>query len=59
MFSTAPAGYLLDTLAQVQLSADKIRTRAVVNKDMPLGNLTQMTQAERDQLGQWLLALAR
>jgi uncharacterized membrane protein len=59
MFSTAPAGYLLDTLAQVQLSADKIRTRAVVNKDMPLGNLTQMTQAERDQLGQWLLTLAR
>ncbi|MFT7290717.1 MAG: putative membrane protein [Reinekea sp.] len=36
-----------------------MRTRAVVNKDMPLGNLTQMTQAERDQLGQWLLALAR
>ncbi len=28
--------------------------QAVVGKTMPLGNLTKMTQAERDPLGRWI-----
>jgi uncharacterized membrane protein len=31
--------------------------QAVVNKAMPLGNQTQMTQDERDKLGQWIAGL--
>jgi uncharacterized membrane protein len=52
-FSTAPNGVMFDTPAVITARAEKIYQRAVVVKDMPLGNLTGMTQEERDLLGAW------
>ena len=54
MFTTAPAGFVLETLQQAKATQAKVMQRAVIAKDMPLGNITQMTDVERDQLGQWL-----
>lgn len=54
LFSSAPLGFKLDTLAQIEASAPLIMARAVNSKEMPPGNLTQMTDEERAQLGAWL-----
>jgi uncharacterized membrane protein len=58
-FATAPAGVLLDTADQVRQRAAQIQKRAVEQKDMPLANLTHMTEAERAQLGAWFAAGAK
>ncbi len=51
----APAGGLsLETLASVREFAWEIRLQTVDSDLMPLGNTTDMTQAEREQLGSWL-----
>jgi uncharacterized membrane protein len=52
--SVAPAGITFDTAAQIKAKAVLIRQQAVVAKAMPLGNVTGMTQAERDLLGRWI-----
>ena len=54
MFSAAPAGVMFDTPEQIQQLAPSIQAQAVATQTMPLGNLTQMTQAERDLLGAWI-----
>ncbi|NQD93754.1 urate hydroxylase PuuD [Pseudomonas sp. CrR25] len=54
MFSTAPAGLVLDTPEQIQQQAAKIQAQSVASQIMPLGNITQMTQAERDLIGAWI-----
>ncbi|WP_158969357.1 urate hydroxylase PuuD [Paraglaciecola sp. L3A3] len=54
MFAIAPLGLMLDNIEQVKQHADKIYARAVTNKDMPLGNLSQMTEEQRVTLGNWL-----
>jgi uncharacterized membrane protein len=54
---TEPAsGFRLDVPANVKLFAEAIERRAVRLKEMPLGNATHMTQAERDRLGSWARA---
>lgn len=53
-FTTAPLGFRLDTIAQVKAGADKIVQRAVRGRDMPLNNVTGMTDVERAELGAWL-----
>jgi uncharacterized membrane protein len=53
-FVTAPNGVTFDTPEEVRAWTALIRQRAVVVGDMPLGNLTGMTQAERDTLGAWI-----
>jgi len=53
-FSSAPLGIRLDTRAQIEAQANGIRQQAVETKAMPLGNVTKMTQAERDTLARWL-----
>jgi len=58
-FATAPAGVLLDTADQVHQRAVQIQKRAVEQRDMPLGNLTNMTDAERAELGAWFAAGAK
>jgi uncharacterized membrane protein len=58
-FATAPAGVLFDTADQVHQRAAQIQKRAVEQKDMPLGNLTNMTEAERAELGAWFAAGAK
>ena len=59
LFSAAPAGVMFDTVQQIQLMAPRIQAQAVVTPIMPLGNITQMTQQERDLVGAWINAGAR
>ncbi|MDQ3808885.1 MAG: urate hydroxylase PuuD, partial [Chloroflexota bacterium] len=52
-FSTAPNGVTFDTPEQIAARAEHIHLRAVVARDMPLGNLTGMTADERAVLAGW------
>jgi uncharacterized membrane protein len=54
LFSTAPAGVMFDTPQQIQQLAPRIQAQAVISQIMPLGNITQMTQQERDLIGAWI-----
>lgn len=51
-FPSAPAGMLLDTERDVLLHADEIK-KVVANHYMPLGNLTKMTDEEREDIRLW------
>jgi uncharacterized membrane protein len=53
-FSTAPKGVVLDTAEQIKAQADAIDEQAVQTKAMPLGNVTHMTDEERELLGRWI-----
>jgi uncharacterized membrane protein len=53
-FSSPPKGIAFDTPAQIAAQAAAIEQQAVVLKAMPLGNVTHMTQAEREALGTWI-----
>jgi uncharacterized membrane protein len=53
-FSSPPKGIAFDTPEQIAARASAIEQQAVVLKTMPLGNVTHMTQAERDALGTWI-----
>ena len=59
LFSTAPGGVMFDTPAQIQQQAARIQAQAVATQIMPLGNITQMTQQERDLIGTWINQGAR
>ncbi|MGH8436979.1 MAG: hypothetical protein ACRERX_21520, partial [Pseudomonas sp.] len=37
----------------------RIQAQAVATQTMPLGNITQMTQEERDLIGAWIAQGAR
>jgi uncharacterized membrane protein len=52
-----PAGVVLDTREQIEDQADAVEEQAVRTKAMPLGNVTGMTDAERETLGAWLESL--
>ncbi|CAN5161810.1 urate hydroxylase PuuD [soil metagenome] len=54
LVDTAPQGVKLDTPEEINAQADAIEQQAVRTDAMPLGNVTEMTQAERDLLGHWL-----
>ena len=54
LFSTAPAGVTFDTPEQIRQQAARIHAQAVASQVMPLGNITGMTQEERDLLGAWI-----
>jgi uncharacterized membrane protein len=58
-FSSAPKGVLLDTPEHVIANAESIRRQAVDTHAMPLGNLTNMTDAERAALGAWIASGAK
>jgi uncharacterized membrane protein len=53
-FATAPAGMMLDNETQIRQHAAQIYKQAIELKAMPIGNLTNMTEAERSELGAWL-----
>jgi len=55
-FEKAPGGLKFDTLADVRKASARILAQSVLSKNMPLGNLTKMTDAERKQLGRWIRA---
>ena len=44
----------LDTSEEIKAQVDAIERLAVETKAMPLGNVTHMTQPERDLLGRWI-----
>jgi uncharacterized membrane protein len=52
-FSTAPAGIVLDTPEEIAARAADIE-RVVSSKAMPLGNVTGMTDEERDLVVAWV-----
>lgn len=54
-FSAAPAGIALEQPAQLRQFSPRIYQVAVATTTMPLGNLSGMTTAERQQLGHWLI----
>jgi uncharacterized membrane protein len=58
-FAKAPAGVLLETIPQVSANAARIMTQVVVNRAMPLGNQTGMTDQERDRIAAWIEGRAK
>jgi uncharacterized membrane protein len=58
-FDVAPKGVMLDTPERIVAAAAKIQEQTVATKAMPIGNLTNMTDAERRELGAWIAAGAR
>ena len=57
--SAAPNGASFDTAEALHRYAPKIYDRAVASDNMPLGNETGMTEAERARLGAWIEAGAK
>ena len=53
-FPEAPNGVMFDDPMHLQALSGRILVRAVQTRTMPLGNLTGMTDAERDTLGAWI-----
>jgi uncharacterized membrane protein len=52
-FPVAPLGMMMDTPEQIVAKKDSIYERSVVLKTMPIGNLTQMTDDERQLVSDW------
>ncbi|MCE3263801.1 MAG: hypothetical protein K0R43_2880 [Pseudoduganella sp.] len=55
-YPSAPLGIRFDTEAEIRNRADQIYTVSVASQFMPYLNQTNMTQAERDYIGSWILA---
>jgi len=53
-FSVAPKGVMFDTQAEIVANAQRAYEQVVVTKAMPLGNVTKITDAERDLIGRWV-----
>jgi uncharacterized membrane protein len=53
-FSSAPLGIRLESRAEIEAQAERIKAQAVDSRSMPLGNATGMTEAERETLARWL-----
>ena len=49
-----PGGLVLDTPDQIKAAAQRIHQQTIATPAMPIGNLTQMTDEERQLLGKWL-----
>jgi len=58
-FTAAPKGVVLESAEDMVTQALQIHQQTVVSKAMPIGNLTQMTDAERATLDQWFQAGAK
>ena len=55
-FSQAPKGVMFDTPAQIATLSQQIYAQAVKTHAMPLGNVTNITEEERQMLAQWIRA---
>ncbi|GMR12187.1 MAG: urate hydroxylase PuuD [Gemmatimonadota bacterium] len=53
-YSAAPAGVIMDSKEQIGALAERINAVAVLSATMPLGNVTGLTQEERDVIGRWI-----
>ena len=51
-FAQPPKGVMLETTEQILANAPKI-AETVASRYMPIGNLTQMTDAERERIAIW------
>jgi uncharacterized membrane protein len=51
---TAQGGVKLDKPELIKQWAPRIQARAINTHDMPLGNMTQMTDDERATLATWI-----
>ena len=51
---SAPGGVTFDTPEQIEAHVDAIRRQAVDSRAMPPGNVTGMTDEERELLGAWI-----
>jgi uncharacterized membrane protein len=56
-FDSPPAGVAFDTIEQTESRADRIKAQAVDTRAMPPGNVTGMTDEERETLGAWIDSL--
>jgi len=54
-WTSAPNGVMYDTPEQIKAMTDKIMSRTIRSKSMPLGNKTKMTDEERKKLKHWIL----
>ncbi len=52
-FPAPPAGVILETDAQIVAEATRIHQQTVVTKAMPIANLTQMSEEERQIIDAW------
>ena len=52
-FPAAPGGVVLDTDAQIVAEALRIHHQTVVTRVMPIGNLTGISEAEREIIDRW------
>ncbi len=55
-FAVAPKDVKLDSPQQIAANAQKIYAQAVTTRAMPIGNLTGMTDAERNTIAAWVAA---
>ncbi len=53
-FAEAPKGVMFDTPAEIKKLSPQIMAQAVKTHTMPLGNVTEITEAERSMLGTWI-----
>ena len=58
-FASAPAGVMLDDAHGIAQNAARVYQQAVQLKAMPLANMTNMTDAERAEVGKWFEAGAK
>ena len=54
LVEAAPQGVELDTAEEIRAQAEAIEEQTVRTRAMPLGNVTKMTEAERERLGRWI-----
>lgn len=52
-FPAAPGGVVLDTDVQIVAEAQRIHQQTVVTRVMPIGNLTGISEAERELIDRW------
>lgn len=53
-FGAAPGGVSFDDPGRIESLATRIRVRAIDTRTMPVGNRTNMTEAERAALARWI-----
>lgn len=56
VFTVAPGGVMLDSMAQIKQWAPRIKSRTVDTEDMPFMNKTEMKMEERHLLAAWIAA---
>jgi len=57
-FPAAPGGVILDTDVQIVAEAQRIHQQTVITRVMPIGNLTNISEEERDIIDRWYQASA-